>query len=357
MKAAYIFNEPISTYQNYLTKTVVGVRAAIELEEFILKERQSHEQNSKSPLKSFLQKRSKNKRRSEILKQLQKFDLVHLQHSYLFRFLSKLRDWPQAERPRIVITLRGGDTYVKPWRNKAWHEFYKESAQWVDAFVVMSEHQKEYLTRWGVPDSIIHVIPISYGYEFKTGPKVPHSETLRLVSVFRMCWEKNIVGHLKLARELKKSGIPFKYDFYGDGPDMRQLLFLTDQYDLTDVVEIKGEADNDEVRDGLQNYDYLVQLSHSESLGMSVIEAQAKGLPVIVSKNGGLPEAILQSETGWAFDPDDYGEIIKTISTIWKDKIRYKEASKKAIDFVKENFNSDREVKQLLRLYRNLLDA
>ena len=128
-----------------------------------------------------------------------------------------------------MITLRGGDTYLKPWVDNTWLTFYKNSFHFIDAFVVMTNHQKKYLIeKWNVKDCLIYVIPVSFGIRKKVKPKYPNIGQIKLMSAFRMTWEKNINECLLLAKKMKENGVNFIYDFYGNGKDISQLYFLVD---------------------------------------------------------------------------------------------------------------------------------
>ena len=134
----------------------------------------------------------------EIKSLKEKVDIVHLQHSFLFLKITNLLKLPKEVRPKVIITLRGGDTYVKPWTDKKLKNFYKNFGNKVDSFIVMSLHQKEYLhNKWGVEEDRIHVIPISFGTKFSVSPKAPNNDKMRIVSIFRICWEKNVDDSLK----------------------------------------------------------------------------------------------------------------------------------------------------------------
>ncbi len=69
-------------------------------------------------------------------------DIIHIQHSYLFPKVLGLLSLEKNKRPKIIISLSGGDTYVKPWVQKKWADFYSNYGNKVDAFITMSEHQK-----------------------------------------------------------------------------------------------------------------------------------------------------------------------------------------------------------------------
>lgn len=285
----------------------------------------------------------------------EKADIIHLQHSFLFPKVLRLLKLPASKRPKIVITLRGGDTYVKPWISERWQRFYKDYGAKVDAFIVMSEDQKKYLSRWGVPMDNIYVIPISFGHRFSIQAKSSNREKMKLVSVFRMCWEKNITDNLRFVKTLKQNNIPVTYDIFGDGPDFGQLFYLRDKYDLNHEVNIFGKVPSNQLKENLKSYDFSLQLSLSESLGMSVIEAQSVGVPAIVSANGGLPEIILNDKNGFVVDGDCFKDSINNVISVWKDAEKYKEMSHNSIELSHQRYSIENEVSELTALYNQII--
>ena len=283
---------------------------------------------------------------------MNQFDIVHIQLSYLRSKIIPLLD--QKTRPKIVVTLRGGDTYLKPWASENWRNFYKESENNIDAFITMSEHQKNYLKKWGVNERKIHVIPISFGNYSNAQPKYPNQNTLKLVSAFRMTWEKNIEGSMRYAKSLKEKGINFMYDIYGDGNDIGQLYFLIDKFDLGSNVNVKGKVDNYILKEKLIEYDFFVQLSISEALPASILEAQSKGIPCIISNSGGLPEAVIPNESAIVGDYNQTEYFVEESLRIWQNKDLYFSFSDKAIRNVNENFSIEKETERLIKLYHNL---
>lgn len=291
----------------------------------------------------------------EIKSLKQKVDIVHLMDSYLHPKVYGLLKIPKIQRPKIVITLRGKDTYIKPWCLEKWKTFYNKYGNIIDAFIVMSEHQKKYLSeKWNVNPKRIYVIPISFGISKKTNPKHLNGDQLKVVSVFRMCWEKNIEGNLRTIKFLVEKNVNVHYDIYGDGPDSEQIFFLIDKYKLWSNVSYHGRIDNSILKEKLSSYDIFLQLSHSEALPTSVLEAQSFGLPAIVSDSGGLPEAILPEESGFCI-PAYASELAATlILRLYKTPEQYHSFSKAAIYNVQKKFSIDNEVRRLTKLYNKL---
>lgn len=358
-KVLYIYAESPSEYAKYLYNLFVKIKKEIYINTAI------YGKNNFSDIQlnsnSFLNKIQKiffklklSRFKSVDIKRFYEFDIIHLQHSYLFPKLSDLLEFPKSKRPKVLITLRGGDTYIKPWINKKWSNFYKKDASKVDGFITMSEHQKQYLQKWGVPKNRIHVIPISFGEKSKTKPKMPSKNTIKIVSAYRMCWEKNIEGNLRVIMILKEKGYQIQYDIYGDGPDSGEVFYLIDKYKLENCVNYFGRIDNSILKENLRNYDFLLQLSHSESFGGVVVEAQSQGVPCIVSNSGGLPEAIMDGESGFCVDSYDVNLAVKCIIDLYFNDKVYTMFSKNAIKYVNNNFTLKNEAEKLLTLYETI---
>ena len=358
MKILYVYDNYPSTYQKYLVNLLHAIKKKCFIKTLVYTASKEANYTVKrygfmDILQNVKYKLGFSKYKSIDLNYFFDFDIIHLQHSYLWRKLEPLKQFKKF--PKIVVTLRGGDTYVKPWLSKSWQNFYKNSEH-IAAFVVMSNHQKRYLhEKWGVSLSKIHVIPISFGEKSMAQPKYPNSEKLKLVSAFRMTWEKNIEGTIQLAKKLQEQNIDFKFDIYGDGNDLGQLYYLIDRYNLQKNVFVKGKVENDLLKAKLAEYDFFVQLSISESLGMSVIEAQSVGLPCVVSNSDGLPEAVLNEKTGIVLNYNDYNRHVCEIIKLKTNKEVYYDFSKNAIQFANENYSVENEVEKLTSLYKNIL--
>lgn len=344
-------------YQTYLLNLLTNIESVLNIKSFSYSKNKNADISFKTyglkdNLQRILSKIGLSKYKSADIKEFCKYDIIHIQHSYLFSKILKLKKIESP--PKVIITLRGGDTYLKPWFNDKWKTLYKNN-QLVDAFIVMSNHQKEYLQiKWKVAKEKIHVIPVSFGDKTSNIPKVPNREKLKLVSAFRMTWEKNIFDCIKFAILLKDKDIDFSYDFFGDGGDLSQLYYLRDKFNLSSHINIKGKVSNEMFKDKLKGYDFFIQLSLSESLGAAVIEAQSEGVPCIVSASGGLPETLINEVTGFVQKNNDLYTLVEKTIKLWKNEKEYFKFSKEAILFSNNNFSISKEIKSLENLYRSL---
>ena len=356
MNILYIYDKMPKVYQTYMVDLLKNIKTQLNVTSFAYEKGINADIQFKTYgfsdlVQRFLYKINLSNIKSQDLKIFNRFDIIHIQHSYLF---TKLKYFPNSSNTKTIITLRGADTYLKPWISKKWNDFYKEKQNKIAAFITVSKHQKEYLQKWGVPPEKIYVIPISFGDKSLFKPKSPNKRELKLVSAFRMTWEKNITDCLKFAKILKKRNIDFTYDIYGDGNDLEQVFYLVEKYNLIENISIHGKISNEEFKSRLVEYDFFLQLSISESLGATVIEAQSRGIPCLISSTDGLPETIVHNKTGYILKNDDLDEFCNTCISLWKNKDKYIEFSKNAINNANEKFTINHETNLLINLYNQI---
>lgn len=75
------------------------------------------------------------------------------------------------------------------------------------------------------------------------------------------------------------------------------------------TIEFLGELSDAEVVDHMQRCKALI-LPGIEDFGMTAVEAQAAGRPVIAARGGGALETVIDGETGWHFSTTDESELV-----------------------------------------------
>ncbi len=88
-----------------------------------------------------------------------------------------------------------------------------------------------------------------------------------------------------------------RLDIVGDGSARVSLEAQVRALGLTERVRFLGYQRDP--RDALAAADVAINSSRDEPLGLSVLEAEAIGRPVIAFAGGGIPEIVKDAETGW----------------------------------------------------------
>jgi glycosyltransferase involved in cell wall biosynthesis len=92
----------------------------------------------------------------------------------------------------------------------------------------------------------------------------------------------------------------------------QRIMKLSDDLNISSAVRFLGFRND--VPEIMAITDILVFPSHEESFGVTLIEALAMGLPVIASNNAGIPDIIVNGETGILIPPKDPHSLANAIS-------------------------------------------
>jgi glycosyltransferase involved in cell wall biosynthesis len=82
-----------------------------------------------------------------------------------------------------------------------------------------------------------------------------------------------------------------------------------------------------------------VSPSHMETFGMTLVEAQATGTPVMAFSVGGTPEAVCDGETGWLLPVGDFKMLMEQLRLQLKDESKLRDIGARAHGWVKLNFS------------------
>ena len=114
-----------------------------------------------------------------------------------------------------------------------------------------------------------------------------------IVSVGRFQAPKDAAS---LVRALALLGGEHRAALVGDGPDRAAAVAEARRLGVEEAVVFEGERDD--VPEILASSHIFVLSSRSEALPVSILEAMAAGLPVVATRVGGVPELVVDGETG-----------------------------------------------------------
>jgi spore coat protein SA len=94
-----------------------------------------------------------------------------------------------------------------------------------------------------------------------------------------------------------------------------------------------------------------------EALGLTALEAQASGVPVVVSNAGGLPETVSAGKTGLVFDNGNASQLAEAVLSIIGNPERRRSMGAAAREWVMATFSWDVIASELERTYVEALAA
>ncbi len=142
----------------------------------------------------------------------------------------------------------------------------------------------------------------------------------------------------------------------GGGGEEHSLKGLAKQLGIWDVTEFVGPVPHSDVPRELQRLDIYVAVSRFETFGVAIIEASACGVPVIVSDRGGLPEVVVDGETGLIVPGEDVPRTASAlIELLHQPEIRNKMGAA-GRRFVKATYEWESSVGIMEGVYRKFLE-
>lgn len=175
----------------------------------------------------------------------------------------------------------------------------------IDKVIVVSETTKKLILQqdYGkrIKDKLYVIYNILKVREIKEKSKIPielpRSNTLNLVTVSRLCFEKGFERIYALAKKLKERNIDFKWyviggNYYKDIEEKIKSMFS----EFEDNFIFFGFLDNP--FNIIKKCDYLVLLSDNETWGLVLTEAKILGVPCIVTDFDVAYEQIIDDKTG-----------------------------------------------------------
>jgi len=139
----------------------------------------------------------------------------------------------------------------------------------------------------------------------------------------------------------------------GDGPERPRIEALTRELGLGDLVHFLGLQ-----RDfltALQNSDLFLLCSTTEGFGLSALEALSCGVPVVGSRVGGVPEVVLEGETGFLCPAGDVAAMTAAVLRLLQDDELHHRMSKSARARVQAHWQKDPAVSRYEDYYRRVL--
>jgi glycosyltransferase involved in cell wall biosynthesis len=101
-------------------------------------------------------------------------------------------------------------------------------------------------------------------------------------------------------------------------------------------------------------FDIFVMSSVTEGLGTSLLDAMACGKAVVATETGGIPEVVVDGETGFLVPPRDHTRMADAIVRLLADRNLREHMGRAGLSRVRRKFSADRMVQQTLRVYQRV---
>jgi len=235
-------------------------------------------------------------------------------------FYGRIASWLASSPATVTVIMDFLDgimagTEQRPWRER--FHLWQEKKLWrlCNRLVAVSGPLRQHMvSRWGIPEDRVVTIPGVVDTSLPAPTDIRREKVYRNLgidperflvgSICRLSPVKNLPMLLRAARRVEDA-VPGEVCFAvaGEGPQREFLEKEAARMGLSDVVLFTGWCDDKDAFYAAA--DLHVLTSHSESQGISLLEAMAASRPVIATAVGGVVEVVENEVTGFLVDPED----------------------------------------------------
>ena len=225
----------------------------------------------------------------------------------------------------------------------------RQSAKFAQAFVCVSDDSARFMIEQGIAAE--HVRTIHNGIDLsRFGYQGPADDGV-VVTVARLSPEKDVANLVRAAARVVAQFPNARFEVAGDGPCRGELELLARDLRVADKILFHGEVRD--IPSLLAKARLFVLPSQTEGISLTLLEAQARGLPVVATAVGGTPEVVLDGQTGLLTPPRDPNALAHAIQTLLADALRGRQMGLAGRQRVENGF----DIKTMTRQYEALYEG
>jgi len=187
----------------------------------------------------------------------------------------------------------------------------------------------------------------------KTAPTAKDNWVIGTIG--RLSEEKRQIDLLRAFHKVLKVFPKATLLIVGDGEMRDELMNVARRLGLSGSVAFTGFQSN--VSEYLEKMDVFVLPSRTEGFGIVLLEAMTMGLPVIATDVGGIPELVVNNETGILVRPSRPDELVKAITELLSDPGRMCAVAHRGKEHVLSTFSAEQYIHQREIVYESALTA
>ena len=173
-----------------------------------------------------------------------------------------------------------------------------ERAAFVVAISSFCRSQLYRVTRYAEWEKI-KVVHCGLDNEFTSLEQEPPPAASKFVCVGRLCEQKGQLLLVEAMAELMAEFPELELVLVGDGEMRSEIEALIDQHGVGRSIRITGWATAEQVKQQILDARAMILPSFAEGLPVVLMEAMALKRPVLTTMINGIPELVINEETGW----------------------------------------------------------
>jgi glycosyltransferase involved in cell wall biosynthesis len=177
-----------------------------------------------------------------------------------------------------------------------------------------------------------------------------------ILGIGRLIAKKGFADLISACRLIADRRTPFHCEIIGEGPLEKELHHQVQQLGLQRQVMLSGVQPQHDIRRRLANANVFVLPSivdregGSDNLPTVIMEAMATGLPVVSTNVGGIPEMVIENETGFLVQPGDAAALADAIEKLMNERSLARKLGEAGYHRARKLFSIENNVRELYAL-------
>jgi colanic acid/amylovoran biosynthesis glycosyltransferase len=228
------------------------------------------------------------------------------------------------------------------------------------AVIAVSRSMQKRLIGLGAPPDKVHYNPCGVDCEEFSGAD-PANAPPTFIAIGRFTEKKAPQITLSAFAQVYQLRPEARLRMIGDGPLLDDCRKLAKQLGVADAVTFMGAQAPDVVREELRSSRGFVQHSVESSTGdcegtpVSILEAGATGLPSVSTRHAGIPDAVIEGETGFLVDERDVDGMTRHILRLVEEPALAKRMGLAARHQIQKNFSKEQRLGNLWRIIESCI--
>lgn len=261
---------------------------------------------------------------------------------------------------KVVTTFHGYDI-----RRGLEHgpSFYTPLREGVDCFLSISKYTRAHLEKFSLdPNKIVdHPVGIDlekfpFRWDNENTP-LANKGPFKVLTVARLVREKGLEYGIRSIHQLlkKNPNLKIQYRIVGEGKLREDLNEMVAKFGLTNVVKFLGGKAQVGVSNEMLKAHVFLFPSLAEALPVTLMEAQAVGLPVVTTDVGGISEIVADEKSGFLVSAQNFIALASKLEYLIKHPEIWPEMGRYGREIVEKRYDIKKLNQRLVKIFEALL--
>ncbi len=282
------------------------------------------------------------------------YDVLHAHYGPIansFRFAPSLWGAP------FFVSFYGYDCWAVP--REEGPGVYRKLFTEAQRVLILAKVMGQQLQKLGCESTKLRKLPVGVrlaDFPFRER-RLAGGEPVRLMTIARFVEKKGIPYALQAVAEVRKKHPRLKYDLIGDGPMREEIERLIHELELEEMVMLHGYCESQRVRQLMDSAHILLLPSVTAADGdqectpVSLMDAQAAGMPVLSTLHSGIPEVVPDGQSGFLVPERDVSRLAERLTFLIEHADLWPAMGRAGHRHIEENYNCELLSRQTVDLY------